>query len=52
MGPAHFLYADNSKKMYGNDFSDTNDNSMIPIVDSKTESSSNNSITLAESQDI
>ena len=51
MGPAHFLCADISNKMNGNHFSDTHDNSMIRVVDSKTESLSNNSITLPDSQD-
>ena len=46
-----FLWADNSNKTNDDDSSDTSENSMIPIVDSKTESMSNNSITLPDSQD-
>ena len=42
---------DNSNKMNDNDSSDTDDSSIIPTVDSKTESSSNNSITMPDSQD-
>ena len=41
---------DNSNKTNDDDSSNINDNSVIPIVNSKTESSSNNSITLPDSQ--
>ena len=41
---------DNSNKTNDDDSSNINDNSMIPKVNSRTESSSNNSITLPDSQ--
>ena len=50
MGLARFLCANNLNKMNDNDRSDNNDFSMIPIIDSKKESLSNNSITLPDSQ--
>ena len=51
MRPVRFLCVDNSNKTNDDDSSDASENSMTPIVDSKTESMSNNSITLPDSQD-
>ena len=51
MRPVRFLCVDNSNKTNDDDSSDASENSMTPIVDSKTESMSNNSIRLPDSQD-